>query len=158
MAEKDEDIQNALLASEQQKNTAEGDEQAVGIVAETIDEELPEPLLVANSVDIPSMEVANTEQYSKIVLEGAQTISNVAELYERLVSALNNRRKIDIDASAVATIDTATLQLLLVLKQSSAKMQKEVSIDFPSERFVEAADLLGLSELLDIDQAFAGLF
>ena len=66
--------------------------------------------------------------------------------------------KIDIDASAVTTVDTATLQLLLVLKQTAVKMQKQVTIDFPSERFIEAAELLNLAELLNVDQAAAGFF
>ncbi|MGR8929049.1 MAG: STAS domain-containing protein [Gammaproteobacteria bacterium] len=98
------------------------------------------------------------DQGGKIVLDASQTIRNVAELHERLLNALNNSEKIDIDASAVSTIDTATLQLLLVLKQTASKMQKHVAIDFPSERFIEAADLLGLSQMLDVDRAFAGFF
>jgi ABC-type transporter Mla MlaB component len=93
-----------------------------------------------------------------VVLEPAQNIRNVGDLYERLRLALNSQDKIDIDASAVQSVDTAALQLLLVLKQSAIKMQKQVSIDFPSEKFIEAAKALGLSEMLDIDHAAAGFF
>ena len=93
-----------------------------------------------------------------IVLASVQTIQNVALLHEKLLHALDTHTSIDIDASAVTTIDTATLQLLVVLKQTAGKQQKQVAIDFPSERFSEAADLLGLSEILAVDKAAAGFF
>lgn len=102
--------------------------------------------------------IAQPERVFQIMLDSAQTIQNVAQLHERLLQALNEHNKIDIDASEVAMIDTATLQLLLVLKQTALKMQKEVSIDFPSEKFIETAELLGLAEMLDVDQAAAGFF
>jgi len=98
------------------------------------------------------------EQNQQLVLESVQNIQNVAQLHERLLRALNSSNKIDIDASAITTIDTATLQLLLVLKQTAIKMQKHVNIDFPSEKFIEAAELLGLAEMLDVNQAAAGFF
>ena len=112
-------------------------------------------------VDTSTAEVVDhlmLEQAMQIVLDSVQTIQNVAYLHERLLQALDCHSKIDIDASAVTMIDTATLQLLLVLKQTAIKTHKEVSIDFPSERFVEAAELLGLAEMLDVDQAAAGFF
>jgi anti-anti-sigma regulatory factor len=79
-------------------------------------------------------------------------------LHERLLKALDNNSKIFLDASAVSVADTASLQLLLILKRTAIKLQKEVVIDFPSDRFIEAADLLGISEMLEVDQAAAGLF
>lgn len=93
-----------------------------------------------------------------IVLESVQTIHNISVLYERLAWALDGERRINIDASAVTSIDTATLQLLLILTRTAVKVQREVIIDFPSDRFVEAARLLGLSELLGVEHAAAGLF
>ncbi len=95
---------------------------------------------------------------SKITLDATLNIQNVAALYERLVNQLENQNQIEIDASAVVSIDTATLQLLIVLKQTAIKLHKEVIIDFPSDRFIEAAELLGLSEMLEVDQAAAGFF
>ena len=94
----------------------------------------------------------------KIVLESVQNIQNVSQLYEQFLYALQNSEKIDIDASAINSIDTATLQLLLILKHTAMQQQKSVSIDFPSDKFIEAADLLGLSEMLDVNQARSGFF
>ncbi|MGY6274967.1 STAS domain-containing protein [Methylomonas sp. MgM2] len=98
------------------------------------------------------------EDVQQVVLASVQNIQNVAELHDRLIHVLDSAKKIEVDASAITTVDTATLQLLLVLKQTALKLQKEVNIDFPSEKFIEAAELLGLAEMLDVDQAAAGFF
>lgn len=95
---------------------------------------------------------------SKITLDATLNIQNAGNLYEHLLNCLESQDKIEIDASAVSSIDTATLQVIIVLKQTAIKLQKEVIIDFPSDKFIEAAELLGLSEMLEVDQAAAGLF
>jgi len=94
----------------------------------------------------------------KIILDSTHTIQNINTLYDKLHSLLEIEEVIEIDASAVQSIDTATLQLLIVLKQTAIKQGKEVVIDFPSDKFIEAAELLGLSEMLNVDQAAAGFF
>ncbi|QPK64192.1 STAS domain-containing protein [Methylomonas sp. LL1] len=104
----------------------------------------------------PTAGSADTIQ--RIALEPAQNIQNVAQLHEQLLHMLNTGNKIEIDASAVTQIDTATLQLLLILKQTAINLQKEVAIDFPSEKFTEAAGLLGIAGLLEVDQSVAGFF
>lgn len=95
---------------------------------------------------------------SSITLEATQNIQNVGLLHQRLQRALDIQEKLDIDASAVTQIDTATLQLLLVLKLTAVKLRKEVNIDFPSQKFIDAAYLLGLAEMLSVDQTASGLF
>lgn len=106
-------------------------------------------------VAVPTDDTGTTVQ---IILEPVQSIQTVAKLHERLMEALQDSHKIEIDASAVTTIDTATLQLLLIFKQTAMKQMREISIDFPSERFIEAAELLGLAEMLEVDQAASGFF
>lgn len=104
------------------------------------------------------------EAQDKVTNEGSLTldatlnIQNVAHLYEQLLGMLENQDIIEIDASEVASIDTSTLQLLVVLKQETIKLQKEMVIDFPSDNFIEAAELLGLAEMLNVDQAASGFF
>lgn len=102
--------------------------------------------------------VADFNDSVAVVLDAVQTIQTVGKLHERLLHELDKSRKIEIDASAVTSIDTASLQLLLVLKQSAIKLQKEVVIDFPSDKFIDAAELLGVAEMLEVDQAAAGFF
>lgn len=101
----------------------------------------------------------STEGPSKIVLRTTQNLQNISELHGKLINALENASgTISIDASAVQTIDTATLQLFVALTQEVKRLHREVLFDFPSERFIEAAGLLGISSILGLDKMAAGLF
>jgi ABC-type transporter Mla MlaB component len=93
-----------------------------------------------------------------MALPSVVNIQDVGELHLRLQNLLDHHQLIEIDASAVTIIDTASLQLLLVLKLTAAKQQKQVVIDFPSSRFLEAAGLLGLDDLLDVKHSSSGFF
>ena len=131
------------------------DPQEVDATAVIINDEFPAVALTAAA---PELSAPATFGDNLITLDATQTIQNITALYERLAWALDSGHKIDIDASAVTTIDTATLQLLLIVTRTAVKLQREVVIDFPSDRFVEAARLLGLSELLGVEQSAAGFF
>ncbi len=127
--------------------------------------DLPETLIPEKSdpVDadeLPELTAANeiSDTVETIVLDAVLNIQNVAKLHQRLVEALTCCQKIEIDASAVTVIDTAAMQLLLILKRTAIKDDKEVQIDFPSDKFIEAAQLLGIAEMLEVDQAAAGFF
>ncbi|MEE9337450.1 MAG: STAS domain-containing protein [Methylococcaceae bacterium] len=98
------------------------------------------------------------ESESKIVLDATLNIQTVGILYDQFLKMLDTQKTIEIDASSVESIDTASLQLITVFKQAGIKLQKKISIDFPSDKFVEAAEILGLAELLEVDQAAAGFF
>lgn len=86
-------------------------------------------------------------------LDATLTIQNVVKLHEKLKSFLVAHDQIEINASDVSSVDTATLQLLVSLKRDEAKLQKKVTIIYPSPRFVESAQLLGLLDVLDIHDA-----
>jgi anti-anti-sigma regulatory factor len=116
--------------------------------------EIESPLNNSESIIQESENLVN----NIITLEANQTIQNITVLHERLAFALESGEKIDIDASSVISIDTATLQLLLIMTRTALRLQREVVIDFPSERFIEAARLLGLSELLGVEQSASGFF
>jgi len=90
---------------------------------------------------------------SQIDLDATLTIQNVVKLHEKLKNLLAIHDEIEINASDVSSIDTATLQLLVSLKKSAVKLQKKVSIIYPSPRFVESAQLLGLLDILDVHDA-----
>jgi len=90
---------------------------------------------------------------SLIDLDATLTIQNVVKLHEKLKDVLSVYDQIEINASDVSSIDTATLQLLVSLKKDAAKLQKKVTIIYPSPRFVESAQLLGLVDVLDVHEA-----
>ncbi len=87
---------------------------------------------------------------SLIELDTTLTIQNVVNLYEILKRSYAVNDAIEINASKVISIDTATLQLLVALKKDAIKNQKQVAILEPSLRFVESARLLGLLDELGV--------
>jgi ABC-type transporter Mla MlaB component len=87
---------------------------------------------------------------SQIDLAPTLTIQHVVSLCEQMKASLAAHDQIEINASDVVSIDTSTLQLLVSLKKEAAKLQKEVTIIYPSPRFVESAQLLGLSDILEV--------
>jgi ABC-type transporter Mla MlaB component len=141
------DEEDAKKTEEQQEN------QKVVESFELVNNDASEVIIEA-SVEKNNMK----NEGSTIVLDATLNIQKVTVLYEQLKPLLDNQNTIEIDASAVATIDTATLQLLIVLKQTAVKLHKEIIIDFPSDKFIEAAELLDLVEILEVDQAAAGFF
>ncbi|WP_347987395.1 STAS domain-containing protein [Methylomonas sp. AM2-LC] len=152
---------------EELKNTSETIVNSASIFDSTdLDEKIDTELLDSFPVEEssafePTTKLSATETtpvVTSIALDSIMNIRNVAELHERFCLALDGSNKIDIDASAVTVVDTATLQLLLILKQTAIKMQKQVVIDFPSDKFIEACDLLGISALLEVDKAVSGFF
>ena len=86
-----------------------------------------------------------------IELDATLTIQNVVTLYERLKKSYTENDAIEINASKVNSVDTATLQLLFALKKDAIKNQKQVIITNPSLKFIESARLLGLLDELGID-------
>lgn len=153
-SESDDELPN--LTEQYQAYQAESDDQQFGENSINADAALTD----SQDIQVETVTPGNllSVQVQQIVLESVQNIQNVSQLYEKALSALQNSEKIDIDASAITSVDTATLQLLLILKRTAIKRQKEVSIDFPSDKFIEVANLLGLSEMLDVDQAASGFF
>ncbi|MCF7965876.1 STAS domain-containing protein [Methylobacter sp. Wu8] len=87
---------------------------------------------------------------SQIDLDSTLTIQNVVKLHEKLKNLLGAYDEIEINASDVSSIDTATLQLLVSLKKDEVKLQKKATIIYPSPRFVESAKLLGLLDVLGV--------
>ena len=94
--------------------------------------------------------VSEETEGSLIDLDATLTIQNVVKLYERLKKVLAVHDQIEINASDVSSIDTATLQLLVSLKKDAVKLHKKVTIIYPSPRFVESTKLLGLLDVLDV--------
>ncbi len=90
------------------------------------------------------------EAGSQVDLDATLSIQNVLKLHEKLKLSLAMHDQIEINASDVASIDTATLQLLVSLKKDAVKLGKQVSIIYPSPRFIESARLLGLLAVLDV--------
>jgi anti-anti-sigma factor len=88
---------------------------------------------------------------SMINLDATLTIQHIVKLHEKLKKSYSENNAIEINASQVSSIDTASLQLLVSLKKDAVKQQKEVVFVEPSQRLIESAGLLGLLDILDIN-------
>jgi ABC-type transporter Mla MlaB component len=87
-----------------------------------------------------------------IELNSEATIKHIAALYETIKRTLEVHDTIEINASDVTTIDTATLQLLVSLKKDTSQSNKTVDIIYPSTRFIESAKLLNLLDVLEVTE------
>jgi len=132
-------------------------EQVDEISSEVADESSPAEEL-SSQESLSEMEITELIDNSKITLEDTLNINTVLELHGKLMQALKDNDSLEIDAANVNNIDTASLQLLVVLKQEAFKLGKDIVFDFPSDRFIEAAELLGIDNMLGVDQSAAGFF
>lgn len=85
-------------------------------------------------------------------LNSDATIKSIEELYQQFKRVLDFHDIIEVNAVEVTTIDTATLQLLVSLKKEEKRLNKTIHILSPSSRFLESARLLGLSNVLELDE------
>ncbi|MCX7088418.1 MAG: STAS domain-containing protein [Methylococcales bacterium] len=123
-------------------------------------EEKPTDVVAILPKQAPDLEsLASDALSAKVILQATQSIQNVMQLHEQLVDILRNTSDtIEVDASAITACDTATMQLFVVLKQEMLQLERNLVFDFPSDKFVEAADLLGVSSMLGVDKSAAGFF
>ncbi len=136
-------------------------EVAIEIAVETsqMDDDVMDEI-VEEVTEMPTEEseakVSESEPETKveplIELNSEATIKNIAALYDTLKRALAAHDTIEINASDVTTIDTATLQLLVSLKKDTLQSNKTVDIIYPSTRFIESAKLLNLLDVLEVTE------
>jgi len=142
-----EEDDTPVVATEKPEEIASADPEVL--------EEFVEPEIEVVEINEPEV-IAITKP--EITLDATLNIQGVSILHEKLLKTLQDHATLEIDASAVKMIDTASLQLFVVLKQESIKLQKEVNFEFPSERFIDSAKILGIYEMLGLDQASSGFF
>ena len=85
-------------------------------------------------------------------LNSDATIKSIEALYQQFKRVLDFHDIIEVNAVEVTTIDTATLQLLVSLKKEENRLNKTIHILSPSSRFLESARLLGLSNVLELEE------
>jgi len=81
----------------------------------------------------------------------ALTISNVADLHGKLTLALEKSSTIELDMHKVEKVDTAGLQLLISLQNELEKSNGNLLCKSPSEAFVEAVTVTGMTSHLTLN-------
>ncbi|OUS29668.1 hypothetical protein A9Q99_08300 [Gammaproteobacteria bacterium 45_16_T64] len=85
-------------------------------------------------------------------LEESIDISVVEKLHERLSEVSPDEKGVRIGASSVSRVDTAAFQLLYSYQQAMEAKEFPVVFVNPSTTFMENATLLGMHEVLHIEQ------
>ena len=85
-----------------------------------------------------------------LALAKSLDISVVEKLHETLGNISHTEDTLNIDASKVERLDTATSQLLYAYQQYMDKKHISVFFVSPSEKFMEIINLLGLQQLMHV--------
>jgi ABC-type transporter Mla MlaB component len=92
---------------------------------------------------------ATSKKSSRITLANNQGISVVNKLRDRLIKCVAKDTDVNLYASKVETIDTASLQLLLAFVREIKNKGHSVKWHSPSEPLINTASLTGMeTELL----------
>jgi len=84
-----------------------------------------------------------------LVLEGPLTIYTAAERKDLLLELFPLAQEVELDLGGVDEIDTAGLQLLVVIKQASLRHGSSLLLSNPSTAVLDALDMSGLYRLFD---------
>ncbi|MET0492578.1 MAG: STAS domain-containing protein [Actinoplanes sp.] len=82
----------------------------------------------------------------RVPIEGELTISNAAEHKQRLLSALGGEAGLRLDLSAVSELDTAGLQVLLLVQREAERLSLVVEFCDPSPAAAEVLTITHLSQ------------
>ncbi|GGM30879.1 lipid asymmetry maintenance protein MlaB [Dactylosporangium sucinum] len=85
-----------------------------------------------------------------ISVDGELTVMNAAEQHERLLRALGDS-PLEVGLAGVTELDTAGLQVLLLLSREAARRGVAVSFAGHSPAVLDVLELVGLSPSLEVD-------
>ena len=91
------------------------------------------------------------EGLHEIICEEVMDISTVAGIKLQLVEALESGLPVMLDAKQVERADTAALQMLGAFFQEAAAKKQDIQWRDPSDALNRSSALLGLSELLQLE-------
>jgi len=88
---------------------------------------------------------ANGSAPCQLRLEGEMTIFTAQDVKERLLAPLVHCQQIDVDLSQVSEIDSAGLQLMLLVKREAAAQGKDIRFVAHSPAVVDVLELCQLT-------------
>lgn len=86
-----------------------------------------------------------TNGASRLMVDGEMNIYNAHEVKDQLIGAVRASGVLELDLSHVSEIDTAGLQLLLLAKQESVRLQKALHITAHSDAVRELIDFYNVA-------------
>ena len=83
-------------------------------------------------------------KHGKVSIDGTMTIYEAAAQKEDLLNAFNSADELEIDLSGVTEMDSAGLQLLMLLKREAVREGKQVRLVAHSAASLEVLDIYNL--------------
>ncbi len=93
---------------------------------------------------------SDNEEISEITFDEILDITVVFQYHEKLNQLLNEQKIIHLNAEKIERIDGAGLQLLIAFIVSAEKLNLQVSWSGVSQSFKDGANILGVTESLNI--------
>lgn len=81
----------------------------------------------------------------RIAIADDMTIYNAVAQKQQLIDALVAHPQLEIDLSAIAEIDTAGIQLLILVKREARRLDKRITIVAHSQAVSEVVDFFNLA-------------
>jgi len=97
------------------------------------------------AISITSLADART----RITLDGAMTVYEAVDAKRDLLQALAGSTALEIDVTGLDEVDTAGLQLLLLLRRESLRAAKPLRLAGSSQALAEVLDRYGLAAQFD---------
>ena len=91
------------------------------------------------------MENTNDSNPCHLRLEGEMTIFTATDTKERLLAPLSSCQQIDVDLSQVSEIDSAGLQLMLLVKREATAQGKDIRFVGHSQAVLDVLELCQLT-------------
>lgn len=91
-----------------------------------------------------SVEVKQKGEITQVMVGEELTIYTAAEIKSTLVGLLQEHSQLELDLSTVEELDSAGLQILLLLKLESQRLQKQFHIVRHSEAVIAVLEMLNL--------------
>lgn len=89
-----------------------------------------------------------SENVQRINLDEVMDISMADDLKNRLLTALQNKNNVVLEADLVEKADTSALQVLMAFVQDARVQQQSVSWHNPSKSLKRSAGFIGLQDML----------
>lgn len=85
------------------------------------------------------------ESTTQLVIQNEMTIYTVLEQRDTLLPYLEENKELQLDLADVTEIDSAGMQLLIMLKQQAIRINNQFSLVHHSQAVVEVLELLNLA-------------
>ncbi|GLR11294.1 STAS domain-containing protein [Chitinimonas viridis] len=104
------------------------------------------------------MAISSIYHHERCILriDGSLTIYEAGEAKRRLMDELNLAREVEVDLAGVAELDTAGIQLLLMLKREAARQEKPLFFHGHSKAVLAVVDLYNMAGVFGDPVVLAG--